>query len=275
MDATWEGTQLSDEADVWELYHENSKVTRYLNFPSEPVILSKMASMYESLPYEGYATFPLPEHHGAIDQGVDALMTMRKSARSLARTLMRLDQVAAILRLGYGITRINDSSAYPRSFRTVPSGGALYPLELYLYAGDVEDLSGLYHFNAKNNTLSLLRPGDQTAALRQCFVQSDLPDRASVLVFITAIFERTVFKYGARGYRFAMIEAGHVAQNINLCSVSMGLGCLNIGGFYDHDIDNYLGLDGIGHSTIYAVAIGKDRDGADSSRSDTNEHDRQ
>jgi SagB-type dehydrogenase family enzyme len=80
---------------------------------------------------------------------------------------------------------------------------------------------------------------------------------ASLIVFITAIFERSIFKYGDRGYRFVFLEAGHVGQNINLVTNALGLGCTNIGGFFDRQIDDFLGIDGVTHSTIYMMAIGK------------------
>ena len=78
-----------------------------------------------------------------------------------------------------------------------------------------------------------------------------------MIVFITAVFERSVFKYGDRGYRFVLLEAGHVAQNINLAVTALGLGCVNIGGFFDRDIDEFLGIDGLTHSSVYLMAIGK------------------
>jgi SagB-type dehydrogenase family enzyme len=77
------------------------------------------------------------------------------------------------------------------------------------------------------------------------------------MVFITALFQRSTFKYGPRGYRFAFLEAGHVAQNINLASTAMGLGSVNICGYFDREIDELLGIDGLKHSTIYMIGIGK------------------
>jgi SagB-type dehydrogenase family enzyme len=88
-------------------------------------------------------------------------------------------------------------------------------------------------------------------------VQAEVGRNASLIIFITAIFERSVFKYGDRGYRFIFLEAGHVAQNINLVSNALGLGSVNIGGFFDREIDDFLDLDGVTHSTIYMIAIGK------------------
>jgi SagB-type dehydrogenase family enzyme len=79
-----------------------------------------------------------------------------------------------------------------------------------------------------------------------------------MVIFITSVFERSVFKYGDRGYRFIFLEAGHVAQNINLVAYGLGLASVNIGGFLDRRVDDFLGLDGLTHSTIYMIAIGEE-----------------
>jgi SagB-type dehydrogenase family enzyme len=79
---------------------------------------------------------------------------------------------------------------------------------------------------------------------------------ASLVIFITALFERSVFKYGDRGYRYSLIEAGHIGQNLDLVCAALRLACLNIGGFFDRRVDELLELDGVSHSTIYSVAIG-------------------
>lgn len=78
------------------------------------------------------------------------------------------------------------------------------------------------------------------------------------MVFITALFARASFKYREQGYRFALLEAGQVAQNLNLVANALGLGTVNIGGFFDRDIDALLEIDGVVHSTCTAVgALGR------------------
>src|SRR5207245_9426145 len=140
----------------------------------------------------------------------------------------------------------------------VPSGGARYPLEIFFHSATIEGLqAGLYHYNPAENHLRFLRKGDATNKIAEAMAYPDLAAGASLLVFITAVFERSIFKYGDRGYRFILLEAGHVAQNINLVTNALGLGGTNIGGFFDRQIDDFLGLDGVTHSTIYMIAIGK------------------
>jgi SagB-type dehydrogenase family enzyme len=170
---------------------------------------------------------------------------------------LSLEQTSTLLHYCYGVTRENEGTEFPRPFRVVPSGGALYPLEIYFHSTRVEGLeSGLYHYNPARNSLRLLRYGDESRRLSEALVQRNLALDTSLLIFITAMFQRSVFKYGDRGYRFALLEAGHVAQNLALTATAMQLGCLTIGGYSDRQIDDLLGIDGISHSTIYMAGIG-------------------
>jgi SagB-type dehydrogenase family enzyme len=72
----------------------------------------------------------------------------------------------------------------------------------------------------------------------------------------TSVFMRSMCKYGARGYRFALLEAGHQAENICLMAVQLGLGSLCIGGFHDTSVNDILGIDGRLHAALYCVAVG-------------------
>ncbi len=83
-------------------------------------------------------------------------------------------------------------------------------------------------------------------------------EAAAAVILITAVFQRTTFKYGERGYRFALIEAGHVAQNIDLVASALGLPAANLGGFFDRELEMLLDVDGVEQSLVYAVAIGSD-----------------
>jgi SagB-type dehydrogenase family enzyme len=156
--------------------------------------------------------------------------------------------------------RSNEGTGLPRASRAVPSGGALYPLEIFFFSKAIEGFdAGLYHYNPGQNILRRLRDGDLSPEISRCLVdfQSNLATDASLMVFVTALFERSTFKYGARGYRFALLEAGHLAQNLNLIAGALGLGSINIGGYYDRRVDEVLGLDGLLHSTLYMIGIGE------------------
>lgn len=246
-----------NEDQVWELFHENSKVGPYSRFLSDQDVQARMKELHESLPFEGYPLVDLPTPFTPLCLSLDQAIVRRTSTRNLIPSTLSLETLTTLLHYGYGITRDNIGTSFPRPFRVVPSGGALYPLELFFHGPHIEGLpAGLYHYNPTQHHLRRLREGDDTQQIAEAMVQPDLASGASLILFLTAIFERSVFKYDDRGYRFILLEAGHVAQNINLVSTALDLGCVNIGGYFDRQLDSLLGLDGVTHSTIYLIAIG-------------------
>lgn len=218
-----------------------------------------MAARWDSLPYESQPLIALPASHAPLRLSLEEAITTRQTARNLKSAPVSLGEVATLLYYACGETRENRETGFPRPFQTAPSGGALYPLELFFYSGQVGDLpQGLYHYNPHENALRALRQENAHAQVESLLVQPEIAGQASLLVFITAVFERSTFKYGDRGYRFTLLEAGHVAQNINLVPNALGLGCVNLGGFFDRRTDEFLDIDGITHTTVYLIAIGED-----------------
>jgi SagB-type dehydrogenase family enzyme len=257
----WEEARLprGEEAELWELFHENSKLGRFDRFLDRETILARMRGLAESLAYPDRPSIPLPEERIPLDLPLEQVLLDRASCRAFEPATMPLRALSTLLHFSYGVTRDLRAKGYPRPFRIVPSGGALYPLELYVASSRVEGLlPGLHHYDPTRNSLSQIREGDLAPELAPALtLQANLAFEASLFVFVTALFERSTFKYGARGYRFVLLEAGHLAQNLALVSEGLGLGCLDIGGYRDREIDRFLGIDGLSHSTVYVVAIGK------------------
>ena len=73
---------------------------------------------------------------------------------------------------------------------------------------------------------------------------------------MTAVFDPTLRKYGARGYRFVLFEAGHAAQNLCLLATEQGLASLCVGGFMDGALNSFVGLDGRARAVVYCVGLG-------------------
>jgi SagB-type dehydrogenase family enzyme len=245
-----------NEDYVWELFHENSKNGRHSNVLSKEEVQARIKELHESLPFEGYPIVALPQCSAALTMPLGEAITTRVSSRDMKPSPLTLSNVATIMHYAYGVAR-NDIDAAPRALRTVPSGGALYPLEIFFHSTNVDGLlQGLYHFNPSMANIRFLRKGNATETICGLLLQPNLAVGASLVIFITAIFERSIFKYQDRGYRYILLEAGHVAQNINLVATALGLGGVNIGGFLDRETDNFLDLDGVTHSTIYMIAVG-------------------
>lgn len=251
----------SDEL-VWETYHENSKTSRnaphpyYGRHPSDAEVVSAMLRFREVKPYLDRPNVPLPTG-SSVPGPIRDIMARRESARGFGTGPVALADVADVLRCAYWPTRDLRAEGFPRRFRASPSGGALYPLELFLWARDVAGLpSGLYHVDPLDDELDELR---RDVELTPAFVQADLVGSCAAMVLMAALFFRSTFKYGDRGYRFVLIEAGHVAQNALLAAQAAGLAAVPIGGYFDREVDAALGLDGVDESVVYTVALGPGR----------------
>jgi SagB-type dehydrogenase family enzyme len=254
--ATWEAIRIGRTEAVWESFHENSK-TSIFDRPKDPAeIVAWQDALLPSIAYEGRPSFELPTPLSSFGASFADVVTRRSSTARFERRPMEPATLATILSYAYGVTRRNDTG-YPPAFRVVPSGGALYPLELYFYCETVKTLpAGIYHYHPGLHRVELVRAGDMADVLATCLISPQLAYEAELIVFVTAIFEKTTYKYGDRGYRFVLLEAGHVGQNLALVASALELGCLNIGGFFDRRTDRFLGLDGLEQSTVYLAAIG-------------------
>jgi SagB-type dehydrogenase family enzyme len=199
----------------------------------------------------GLPAVPLPEAE-PVSGSLDTLVAARRSTREYAATPLRLSQLSTLLRGSYGVTGADG----PQPFRAVPSGGALYPLELYLAAQRVESLEpALYQNQPLRAALERIRPlGDDELAGLTPYDELLVPSAA--VAMITAVFWRSRFKYGSRAYRFALLEAGHLAQNFLLAATALELTTCPVGGFFDRRVDALLGVDGLYEAALYLLPVG-------------------
>jgi SagB-type dehydrogenase family enzyme len=203
---------------------------------------------------------PLPEPQ--LPQSPFAcVVARRRSERDFAPHPVSLSKLGAILHAAYGRTHqlLDDApDGVGPQFRAVPSGGGLYPLELFAFALRVDGVEpGLYHFDPLRRVLEVVQVGDQAEELAAAMVYPDPATRCAVFLVVTAVFWRTRFKYGLRGYRFALLEAGHVVQNASLAATALDLASVPLAGFFDGRMDALLGLDGVEESSLYSLAIGR------------------
>ena len=213
----------------------------------EPFFKEYLRAPIRALPLPVPVTMPLAEAIAA-----------RVSCRRFANDPIRLAALSALLKAAYGVQGIVSIGAAEHHERPVPSGGGLYPLELYVLARHVESLApGVYHYAPLTHLLEEVRVLPLPDGLvSQMFMGQNYLAKAGAIVVMTAVFERSLFKYGDRGYRYILFEAGHVAQNINLTAITVGLGSFNLGGFFDAYLAGLVGLNLEEEVPIYAVALG-------------------
>jgi SagB-type dehydrogenase family enzyme len=174
---------------------------------------------------------PKPSLKG--DSSLEQLLTQRRSIRDYSDTALSIAEVGQLLWAAQGVT-------HTRGFRTAPSAGALYPLELYLVTARVDGLTpGVYHYEPRRHRLE--KSGDEVLdeLSRSALSQSCVKQAAAVIV-LAAVYERTTKKYGNRGRRYVHIEVGHVAQNIFLQSEALGLATVTVGAFDDKAVARVL-----------------------------------
>ncbi|XRP96898.1 SagB/ThcOx family dehydrogenase [Methanocaldococcus sp. 16A] len=168
---------------------------------------------------------------------LEDVLLKRRSVREYSSSPLTLRELSHILFAAYGVTNED-------GFKTVPSAGATYPLEIYVNVKDVVGLEeGVYKYIPERH--SIVRVLDEEvgyelalAALKQMFIAV-----APIVLIIAADYERTTRVYGDRGFRYVYMEVGCVSQNIYLMATSLGLGTVAVGAFYDNEIKEILKID--------------------------------
>lgn len=181
---------------------------------------------------------------------VEKALFLRRSVRNYAAKPLALAELSQLLWAAQGFST-------RKGLRTTPSAGALYPLEIYIAAGNVNGLaSGVYKFDCRRHVLTQTGASDIRAELFDAALRQGSIKNAPLVMVICAVYQRVISKYGDRGIRYADMEAGHAAQNVYLQAESLGLGTVAIGAFHDSRISKIVNLADNEHC-LYLMPIGK------------------
>jgi SagB-type dehydrogenase family enzyme len=174
---------------------------------------------------------PSPATRGEIS--LEETIARRRSARTFSDQTLTIKQVGQLLWAAQGIT----GSAEGISLRSAPSAGALYPMEVYALTQD-----GAYHYLPQKHALEVLEERDLRSDLSRACLGQDPVREAALIIVLCAVYERVTGQYRERGKRYADMEAGHIAENVHLQAVAMGLGSVSIGAFNDDKVRSLLNL---------------------------------
>ncbi len=246
----FQSMEVSDEVnDVGLFYHQWSRIgigpslRTFLNPGEQP-------ARYKTYPQA--EKFDLPSPLGYQGLSLETAIETRRSKRDYTDEALSLVNLSRLLHMGMGIT------SPEREMRAAPSAGALYPLEVYPVVHRVEGLpAGIYHYDIRNHKLERLKTGDFRQNIVAAGLGQNFLGQASVCLIISAIWQRTRWKYGDRTYRYVLMEVGHVGQNLYLAATSLGLGACAVGAFFDDAFNNLLELDGIEEAVLYLVSVGQ------------------
>jgi len=199
-------------------------------------------------PPSGAIKLPKPVQDGRTS--LEKTLQERRSIRQYKNAPIALSDLSQLLWASQGISGSGGR-------RTAPSAGALFPLDVYIIAGNVTGLSaGIYSYDPHKHELTRVAEGDARAEMSKAALgQSSIKSAPAVLV-LSAVYERTTVKYGERGIRYVHMEVGHVAQNIYLQAAALNLGTVVIGAFDDDGIKKVLRMTGREHP-LYLMPVGK------------------
>ncbi|HUU28736.1 MAG TPA: SagB/ThcOx family dehydrogenase [archaeon] len=204
----------------------------------------------EDLRCESSEIVKLPEPRYTSGVSIEQALLERRSVRVYKDGPVSLEDISQLLWACQGITDT-------RGYRTTPSAGALYPLEIYLYAANITALKpGIYKYNPQGHALMKITQGDNRAAISEAADNQDCIKNAAAVIIICAVYKRTTKKFGEKGVRYAHMEAGCAAQNIYLQSVSLGLGTVVVGGYNPGKLKKAVQLKG-NEQPLYLMPVGR------------------
>ena len=185
----------------------------------------------------------LPEPNQDSSVSLEQAITKRRSRRKFVSKALTLEQIGQLCWAAQG------QEAHIR-YRTAPSAGATYPLELLVVTCD-----GLFQYLPAKHSLERLTDQNlRTELTMAAWGQKFIVDAPLTLVF-AAQFSRTTGRYGQRGIRYVYIEAGHAAQNVHLQAEALGLGSVAVGAFDDTSVSKVLSLPDY-LEPLYMVIVG-------------------
>lgn len=192
---------------------------------------------------------PPPRRDGRVS--LEEALLRRRSVRQFGESPLELAETAQLLWAAQGITEPG------RGFRTAPSAGATFPMELYLVCGNVGGLqTGVYRYDPAAHELTLVKRGDVRSELAAGAVGQEMIAKAPASLLLAAVYERTMRRYGERGVRYVHMEAGHVAQNVYLQAAALDLATVVVGAFEDARIRRVTGIPEAEHP-LYIMPVGR------------------
>ena len=191
-------------------------------------MFTKFSRQKKTNPNGEMILLPQPTHDS--DTSVEKALQSRRSCRQYQDAPLTLTEISQLLWAAQGIT-------HPQGYRSAPSAGALYPLEVYLIVGNIEELpAGVYKYLPEEHALVNTAEGDMRKNLSEAALGQEALREGAVIILIAAVYERTLGKYGDRAPRYVHMEVGCAAQNVYLQAVSLELGTVFIGAFYDEEV---------------------------------------
>jgi SagB-type dehydrogenase family enzyme len=203
-------------------------------------------------------TIALPTEFLTLDAPLGSALFERCSDHNFGPGLLPLTTFSTLLHYSYGHKKFGrgyNMREFP--FRMAPSAGGLQPIDLYVTANDVEGLrQGLYYFNPYGHTLKLVDEGNLRRRLVSTTIFQNWMAYAQVVLILVCNMPRVYWKYGDRGYRFAHVDAGVLAENLYLVGTALRLNTCAVAAYFDQKLNQLLEIDGRNEFAVLLFAVG-------------------
>lgn len=211
------------------------------------------------LPYDpAAALIKLPDPRGLSKPAVNLWEAMERRAtlRSYSPEPLSLEELALLLWVTQGVKEV---TSRPSTLRIVPSAGARHAFETFLLVNRVTGLEpAVYRYLALEHALIVhdSSPDINRRLTVACKNQQHVASSAATF-FWAAVPERMTWRYPERGYRYMLLDAGHICQNLYLAAEGLGCGVCGVAAFEDDLLNQALNLDGERLFVMYAATLGK------------------
>jgi SagB-type dehydrogenase family enzyme len=242
---------MRDEPDIGRRYQEATKHHR-------KSLGSHRARPQQAPLYKQYASplsvLALPDPSAEDGMGLWQTIAQRRSVRDFSPDPLTLPQLSRLLWATQGVT----GRMGAHLFRACASAGALYPNETYVVVNRVQGCApGVWHYQVPDHSLAQLVSGGTGGEIAAACLHQEFCAEAAVVFAWAAVIERSAWKYRDRCYRYVYLDAGHIGGQLQLAARALGLGSVNIGAFFDEEVNGLLGLDGQTETAVYLTAVGR------------------
>ncbi len=246
-------------------YHRHAMEEYELDWRSKP-------PSYKFYPHAPVVSLPsaAPDPDEGPTPDIWTCVLRRRSVRSFGAAPLTLIDLSRLLWASAGVTTSSVTPHGQYFYRAAPTAGALYPIETYVVANNVEGLEpGLYHYRVTgadilerpivegSHALEQLKTGDLRSQIAAAALDQPMCTKAGAVFLWTAVFARSEWKYRERAYRYFYLDAGHIAAHLSLAAVAQGLGSCPIAAFFDDEVNALVGIDGHAESAVYMTAVGR------------------
>lgn len=242
--------------DFSALFHATSKDLNdkgRVQIPQDPALWPEE---WKTVQHKSYGNLPkIALLRGTPKADFFDVLQKRHSSRDFTGTPLKKDVFSQLLLYACGALGREAGGVQLRSYA---SGGGLFPIEIYpvVLTGDADIPAGIYHYNVREHALDILSQRSFTPDEINCMFVYEWVKDASVALVMTAVFARNQVKYGERGYRYVLVETGHIGENIYLTAEALGLRCCAMAGVQDSHVERLLDIDGVSESVVHSVILG-------------------